>query len=673
MKHMPNNLEDILSEAISGFHQYDLAAPPRLTYVSQSLCRMVGYTEAELLGGGGNRYEALVHPADHALYAAFLDRLQSAEQTLSAEYRLTRKDGSVLYVKDTMTSRRLDDGTIAGYSVLSDITELKNENNNLQFLNKTISFGFIRYTCEKQPRVTYINQQMLEFLRIPAAQDGEIDYLEMYRDNIFLMIPIEERHRFALYLNRVYTAGTPIAGEIEVLRCDGTRAYLFGWVTKCVDEQGAEVFQSVCMDVTARRQAKRANEAKRYLKALTEVYDKIFEYDLSRNTVNCLNSHNSPMFKWLENIPMQMEKATEKWVSETVVPEDRERVRAFFHAFRQKKLYGPSEIPSQITYKAKSSTGEIKTYSGIFLKMNDSVSFFCCRRVPDLEEAELLRNENVSLKENMQELVMRFKEGIAAFEIAGEYVTPLYASDNVCEFFGFTKEEWLPLMRQKTPIKDFVSRSKTAYEDFSELLRTGEAEFTYYDFGIEGDRRIKAICSPKSPNASPRYVLLYNVDDGTMISVHHLDGGRAVSIRTFGYFDVFVGGKPIAFRSQKAKELFALLVDRRGGYVSSEEAISFLWEDEPINSVTLARYRKVALRLKNILEEYGIADVIASVDGKRRIVMEKVQCDLYDYLSGKEEYAQLFKGSYLSNYSWSETTLGELTNARLSQNSTPAL
>ena len=85
-----------------------------------------------------------------------------------------------------------------------------------------------------------------------------------------------------------------------------------------------------------------------------------------------------------------------------------------------------------------------------------------------------------------------------------------------------------------------------------------------------------------------------------------------------------------------------------------------MWEDEPVSPVTLSRYRKVALRLKNTLEEYGIPEVMETVDGKRRIVTEKVQCDLYDYLSGNEEYAQLFKGSYLNNYSWGENTLAEL-------------
>ena len=75
----------------------------------------------------------------------------------------------------------------------------------------------------------------------------------------------------------------------------------------------------------------------------------------------------------------------------------------------------------------------------------------------------------------------------------------------------------------------------------------------------------------------------------------------------------------------------------------------------------MARYRKVALRLKNTLEEYGIADIVESVNGKRRLIPERVKCDLYDYLSGQEDYTHLFKGSYLTNYSWGETTLSKLT------------
>ncbi len=136
--------------------------------------------------------------------------------------------------------------------------------------------------------------------------------------------------------------------------------------------------------------------------------------------------------------------------------------------------------------------------------------------------------------------------------------------------------------------------------------------------------------------------------------------GHAVQIRTFGYFDVFVDQKPIVFKSTKSKELLALLVDRRGGFISTDEAISYLWEDEPADKVTRARYRKVAMRLKETLEQHGVGNIIEVSSHRRRIVTEKVQCDLFDYVSGKPEFSNLYNGSYLLNYSWAEVTSAQL-------------
>lgn len=135
---------------------------------------------------------------------------------------------------------------------------------------------------------------------------------------------------------------------------------------------------------------------------------------------------------------------------------------------------------------------------------------------------------------------------------------------------------------------------------------------------------------------------------------------NGIYIRTFGYFDIFVNGKAVPFRYAKTKELLALLVDRRGGFVTSEEIVSCLWENETANKLTLARSRKVALHLKNTLKEYGIDYIIEAQKGSRRILPEKVQCDLYQYLSGKEEYRDLFRGSYMSNYTWGEIMLADL-------------
>lgn len=664
MNNTLNNMEEILGHQICGFHQYILTSPVHLNYVSYNLCEMLGVQQNELLDDRTDLYAQMVHPADREKYFDFIQKIIMKEQALTSEYRLVKKDGTSICVRDTVTPKKLEDGTLIGHSVLTDITDIKNENTDLQFLNETIPCGFLRYTCEKQPRITYINPKMIELLRFPEVKDGEMDYLEMYKSNIFLMIPMEERRRFSKYLNRVFSAEAPIAGDMTLLRCDGTRAHIFGWVTKCINEQGEAEFQSVCMDVTERYLARKSSESKRYLQALTDVYDKIFEFNLDADTVKCLHSEETSYFKRFENIPMQIEDAVERWLIASVAVDQRDTVRRFFNDFCQKRLNGANGKPPQITYKARSTDDNIKQYAGVFIKVDESVSFYCCRRIKETADSVALREENNQLKEKMRNIVTQFSDGIAAFEVTADgLVKPLYATENACDFFGYTEEEWLPLTEKFTPLENFVAYSEVPYEKFAELLRTGEAEFAYFDYHSETERKVKAICSEKEPSAnSSRYVMLYPIEESSEADKPTLPENRTVSIRTFGYFDVFVGDTPIAFRNKKSKELFALLVDRKGGYVTSEEAISFLWEDEPASTLTLSRYRKVALRLKSTLEEYGISDIIESVDGKRRIVMDKVECDLYNYLSGKEEYSQLFKGSYLTNYSWGETTLGELMN-----------
>lgn len=257
---------------------------------------------------------------------------------------------------------------------------------------------------------------------------------------------------------------------------------------------------------------------------------------------------------------------------------------------------------------------------------------------------------------------MRLTEGIVAFEINNNRVKLMHISENVCRFLGRTKEEIETMVKTDClTIEEMISKSEILNaENVNELLTTGEAVFPYFDVATGRNRRIKALCTQDSiDDTQSRFVILYNVPDSDAEELNKNEKSN-VYIRTFGYFDVFVNDKPIAFKNKKSKELLALLVDRQGGFVTSEEAISFLWEDEDANPVTLSRYRKVALRLKNILEEHGISEIMESVDGKRRIDVNKVKCDLFDYLSGNEQYAHLFKGTYLSNYSWGESTLSEL-------------
>ena len=95
--------------------------------------------------------------------------------------------------------------------------------------------------------------------------------------------------------------------------------------------------------------------------------------------------------------------------------------------------------------------------------------------------------------------------------------------------------------------------------------------------------------------------------------------GKRIVIRTFGYFDIFVDGETIPFSCKKAKELLALLVDRRGGFVTTGDAISYLWEDECTEKRIKDKFRKVVKELRRTLNAYGIERVLHRVNQESRI------------------------------------------------------
>lgn len=133
-----------------------------------------------------------------------------------------------------------------------------------------------------------------------------------------------------------------------------------------------------------------------------------------------------------------------------------------------------------------------------------------------------------------------------------------------------------------------------------------------------------------------------------------------VYIRTFGYLEVFVDGKPLVFKHPKSRELFALLVDRRGGVVSSRAAATVLWDDKEPDDTVMARYRKFAMYLGETLDAAGVGYLLQNMRGNRSVNLALAECDLMDYLRLGNKAKHSFGGSYMSEYSWAEQTLGEL-------------
>ena len=124
--------------------------------------------------------------------------------------------------------------------------------------------------------------------------------------------------------------------------------------------------------------------------------------------------------------------------------------------------------------------------------------------------------------------------------------------------------------------------------------------------------------------------------------------------RTFGYFDFFINGEPVVFKSGKAKELLALLIDRQGGIVTSEQMIAALWEDRPNDDATQNLASKVTKTLYKELENVNAQHILHIGRGVRSIDVGEIACDLYEALEGEEKSLRQYCGEYMSEYSWGE-------------------
>lgn len=142
---------------------------------------------------------------------------------------------------------------------------------------------------------------------------------------------------------------------------------------------------------------------------------------------------------------------------------------------------------------------------------------------------------------------------------------------------------------------------------------------------------------------------------------HRPDGtkSRRMRIQTFGNFEVFVDDRPLRFRYRKTKELLAYLVDCRGAMCSLGEISGVLWEDAPPEQHR-SYMKNLRADILSTFKEIGCEDVLVRSRGMIGIVPSLVDCDYFNWISGKPGSNDTYHGEYMNQYSWGEITNGSL-------------
>lgn len=140
-----------------------------------------------------------------------------------------------------------------------------------------------------------------------------------------------------------------------------------------------------------------------------------------------------------------------------------------------------------------------------------------------------------------------------------------------------------------------------------------------------------------------------------------------INISCFGRFIVSKGIDEVKFRTEKAEELLAFMIDRRGGFISRSEITDCLWADFD-GERALIHFNTTLHYVKKALLQYGINIPFTYDRGCYKFDIQDLNCDYLKFCSfldknkipssgnimEYEETANLFKEEYLSgwDYNW---------------------
>ena len=154
------------------------------------------------------------------------------------------------------------------------------------------------------------------------------------------------------------------------------------------------------------------------------------------------------------------------------------------------------------------------------------------------------------------------------------------------------------------------------------------------------------------------FILRHELDDlrhPAMEKAH-----KRVFAQTFGNFELFVDGQPVAFKYTRTKEMVALLVNNRGAQTTNGEIIASMWEDDGDPDKKVSYLSNLRQDLQNTMTRLKLSGIIVKQRGSLGIAADRIECDLYDWLAKKKKSRYQYLGDYMNQYSWAEVLHAEL-------------
>lgn len=272
-------------------------------WISESLCRLLGYEDEEQIGMELDcRISALIYPQDIEIIRSRVNEKFAAGDTYYMEYRMVKRDGSLLWVADMGKKAVDEDGEEVIYCFLSDITERINQekmiaranqeaNRRAEFLTQlyqTVPCGILQFLPDAPYELVNVNRMVWEFYGFSSETD--------YRAEVkspFQMVLDEDKEGIEQRIANLSLGSGTITYDRKCRRRDGSEGCISVIMERIVNTDGIEVIQAIFTDITEMKRLQAVQEREmrienRSLRAATcTAYPMIMSINVTKNEYNC--------------------------------------------------------------------------------------------------------------------------------------------------------------------------------------------------------------------------------------------------------------------------------------------------------------------------------------------------------------------------------------------------
>lgn len=240
-------LRAVVSQSAAGIGQGSLEG--KILHINRRFCEIVGYEEGELLG---KNIADITYADDMPEHTRLFNRLAATGESFDMEKRYVRKDGSLVWVNNTVSALRDDEGRIHQVAVISvDITERKQAQEAERRLASIIASS---------------NDAILgiDLAMNITAWNGGAERLYGYKaeevlgQSVLMLVPEDRTDEEPALLEQIRAGSLVDAYETKRRRKDGRLVDVLLSVSPIYDSAGRIVGASkIAHDISAKKEAER--------------------------------------------------------------------------------------------------------------------------------------------------------------------------------------------------------------------------------------------------------------------------------------------------------------------------------------------------------------------------------------------------------------------------------